>query len=216
MTRRRKEPTPQQVIRFIADNESLAVTCDEFVDLPEERLREILREFAGRSSEPIMPPQSEAAPRKKAAGERLQVFSDGASRGNPGPAGAGWVIRSQSGSVLQQGRAFLGIRTNNEAEYEALIRSLQAAAAIGAGDVAWRSDSELLVRQINGQYQVRNERLGRLHRAARDIIQTFHRFEARHVPREQNSAADEQANMAIDEASKAKRPGRSATADEDT
>jgi ribonuclease HI len=102
--------------------------------------------------------------------------------------------------VLQEGNLFLGRRTNNEAEYEAVIRSLRAASKLGAVDVALRSDSELLVRQINGQYRVRDERLALLHRTARDLIRTFRRFEARHVPREANSAADAQANLAIDQA----------------
>ena len=80
-----------------------------------------------------------------------------------------------------------------QAEYEAVIHSLRAARALGAVDVALRSDSELLVRQINGQYRVRNERLIRLHRAARELIQVFRRFEARHVGRDENTAADAQA-----------------------
>ncbi len=202
MTRRRKEPGALELIRFIADNESLHLTCDEYPELGEERLRQLLREHADALGAPPREraPMAEAEP---ARGKQLQVevFTDGAARGNPGPAGAGWVIRGLNGSTLAQaGKLFLGRRTNNEAEYEAVIHSLKAAHALGAVDVALRSDSELLVRQLNGQYRVMEERLGRLHAAARALIQQFRRVDVRHVPRARNSEADEQANLAIDEA----------------
>jgi ribonuclease HI len=192
--RRRKEPDARELIRFIAEHESLTLTCDEFPDLPEERIRDILRQS-------IMTPELKArARRAKEDVFSVKVFTDGASRGNPGPAGAGWVIRGVNDALLSEGNAFLGHKTNNEAEYEALLHALQAAHALGAVDVNLRSDSELLVRQINGQYQVRNERLMRLHSAARELIRTFRRFDVRHISRTENAAADAQANRAIDEA----------------
>ena len=194
-------PDARELVRFIAEHESLQITCDEYSGLTEERLRTLLIELADEV----------AASKSKRGGKgpatpvdgkalRVEVFTDGAARGNPGPAGAGWVIRGTNEDVLQEGNAFLGRKTNNEAEYEAVIHSLRAARALGAVDVALRSDSELLVRQINGQYRVRNERLIRLHRATRELIQVFRRFEVRHVAREENTAADAQANRAIDEA----------------
>ncbi|MBI5510299.1 MAG: ribonuclease HI family protein [Deltaproteobacteria bacterium] len=203
MTRRRKEPDARQIIRFVAEQESLALTCDEFPGTSEERLRQILRDFltethaGGRRVRPGLPAAEKTDGKSPA---RVEVFTDGAARGNPGPAGAGWVIREPAGCVLTEGHAFLGRRTNNEAEYEAVIRALKVVADLGARDVALRSDSELLVRQINGQYRIREPRLEGLHRAARDVIQGFRRFEARHIPREQNGDADRQANRAIDEA----------------
>jgi ribonuclease HI len=200
VTRRRKEPDPLELIRFIADHESLQLTCGEFTGLSEERIRGILRALADEPAS-NKPKRGGKQPATPVEGNALQVevYSDGAARGNPGPAGAGWVIRSANETV-QEGNAFLGKKTNNEAEYEAVIHSLRAARALGAVDVALRSDSELLVRQINGQYRVRNERLVRLHRAARELIQVFRRFEVRHVARDENSAADAQANLAIDQA----------------
>ena len=208
MTRRRKEPDARQLIRFIADQESLALTCDEFPGASEERIRQILREFLsdgvsearGRRMQP-----TPVEPIDNGAALKVEVFTDGASRGNPGPAGAGWVIKSLEGPVLKAGHAFLGRRTNNEAEYEAVIRALKDVAGLGAKDVALRSDSELLVRQINGQYRIREPRLEELHRAARQVIQGFRRFEIRHVARELNSDADAQANQAIDESGDSSR-----------
>ncbi|MBI3179841.1 MAG: ribonuclease HI family protein [Deltaproteobacteria bacterium] len=135
-----------------------------------------------------------------AAGRAVVVYTDGASRGNPGPAGAGWVIEEPGGRVLAAGHAFLGRRTNNEAEYEAVVRALAAAQEMGAADVQLRSDSELLVRQLNGQYRVRAAGLVPLHEQVRETARGFARFEARHVPREDNTRADAQANAAIDEA----------------
>lgn len=202
MTRRRREPDVRELIRFIADNESLAVTSDEFPELAEERIRAMLRELAAGQNG-----QHPAESRRVAIEDpgrdaqlKLEIFTDGASRGNPGPAGAGWVIRGADADVLQQGNVFLGKRTNNEAEYEAVIHSLNAARALGATDVALRSDSELLVRQINGRYRVKDAKIARLHQSARDIIQHFRRFDVRHIPREQNAEADAQANRAIDDA----------------
>ena len=203
MTRRRREPDVRDLIRFIADSESLVITCDEFPELSEERIRGMLREAAAAHD------SSAAAEGRRGQSEngvresqlRLEIFTDGASRGNPGPAGAGWVIKSPPrAEILQAGNVFLGRRTNNEAEYEAVIHSLNAARALGATDVALRSDSELLVRQINGRYRVKDTKIARLHQAARDIIQHFRKFDVRHIPREQNAAADAQANLAIDEA----------------
>ncbi len=202
MTRRRKEPDPRELIRFIAEHESLSLTRDEYGNLKEERIREILRQFAA-------PPESAAqqtrARREKERasvhdGPKVEVFTDGASRGNPGPSGAGWVITNGNGCVLSRGNLFLGRRTNNEAEYEAVIHGLKEAAELGAQTVSLRSDSQLLVRQINGQYRIKSPRLEQRHRAVREIIQGFRRFDARHIPREENGQADAEANCAIDEA----------------
>lgn len=205
---RRGEPDPITLLRFIAEFESLHITGDEFPSVNDARLRAILRECAELLAEAGVATKrsgrklaktshSEAVP---ANVERVVVLTDGASRGNPGPAGAGWVLRSEGGQVLQEGGAFLGKRTNNEAEYEAVIAGLKAAAQLGVRDVVLVSDSELVVRQINGKYRIKNDRLLPIHQAARELIQQFRRFDIRHVPREQNADADRCANRAIDEA----------------
>jgi len=123
---------------------------------------------------------------------------DGGSRGNPGPAGAGVVIRAaDDGTVLQQAGVFLGTATNNVAEYRGLIEGLRRAETLGAKQIEVLSDSELLVRQMNGQYRVKNAGLKPLFEKANSLAGRFDRFSIRHVRREQNTLADEMANKAM-------------------
>ena len=99
--------------------------------------------------------------------EELTIYTDGASRGNPGHAGAGVVICDEAGNVVQEIADYLGQRTNNVAEYEALLRALSAARSLGARRLRVISDSELMVRQMNGTYRVKNEGLLPLFKRAR-------------------------------------------------
>ena len=129
---------------------------------------------------------------------RVTINIDGGARGNPGPAGAGVVIRaSDDGTILHSAGWFLGRATNNVAEYSALLEGLRAAASLGASEIECFSDSELLVRQINGEYRVRNERLGELFSEAQRLREQFEGFSIRHIPREQNAEADHLVNRAI-------------------
>jgi ribonuclease HI len=123
--------------------------------------------------------------------------TDGGSRGNPGPAGAGFVIE-QDGSIICRGGRFLGSQTNNVAEYEALIWGLENVSALGFSEVMVFADSELLVKQINGQYRVKNEGLKPLFIRAMQVLRTFGTWEVGHVRREQNAEADAMANDAMD------------------
>jgi ribonuclease HI len=204
VSRRKKDPTPSELLRFIAEHESLSLTVDEFPDLREERIRTLLRE-AARALEPQKPvvPSKPSRMEAAATGNKrvVVVHTDGASRGNPGPAGAGWVLTSPAGELLKQGGAFLGRKTNNEAEYEAVIHALRVARELGADEVALHSDSELLIKQLNGEYQVKNPRIAVLHAKAREGMRGFRQVIAKHVRREFNSAADAMANEAIDSAS---------------
>ncbi|MCD4699164.1 MAG: ribonuclease HI family protein [Phycisphaerae bacterium] len=123
---------------------------------------------------------------------------DGGARGNPGPAGAGVVIQSaDDGTVLFEGGFFLGKATNNVAEYQALLEALPAACNLGANSVEIRSDSELLVRQMNGQYRVKNAGLKPMFDQACRLKGKFSSFTIRHVRREENTAADKLVNQAI-------------------
>ena len=133
------------------------------------------------------------------------AYADGASRGNPGPAGAGWVLRRGDAAPFAAGNLFLGHRTNNEAEYLAALCALQAALDLGFSHVTLRADSELLVRQLLGIYRVRNERLQPLYAQLLALSRRFGRFHAEHVLRARNALADAQANLAIDEAQPARR-----------
>ncbi len=128
----------------------------------------------------------------------LIINIDGGSRGNPGPAGAGVVIRRDDGTLLYEAGFFLGRRTNNAAEYLALLKALELAAGLGEANVSVFSDSELLVRQITGQYRVRNQRLAELFETVQHWLLKIPCWQIRHVPREENRRADELANLAMD------------------
>lgn len=130
---------------------------------------------------------------------QIVVYTDGACRGNPGPSGAGWSICTMDGRLLGQGCAYLGRRTNNEAEYLAAAMGLTAAQQFGVHSVVLRADSQLLVRQLTGQYQVRNPRIVPLYQALKRVAAQYDTFKAEHVRRELNRAADAQANRGIDE-----------------
>ncbi|PTL35209.1 ribonuclease H [Candidatus Methylomirabilis limnetica] len=137
-------------------------------------------------------------------GLRLLIHIDGAARGNPGPAGIGALLEAGSGPLQQGFCRYIGEATNNVAEYEALLLALREARKFQPTVVKIRSDSQLLVRQIQGRYRVKNIRLIALHAQARDLINQLSalgcRFSIEHIGRELNGQADALANRAIDEA----------------
>ncbi len=133
------------------------------------------------------------------SGEELYtVHIDGASRGNPGPSGAGVVIHSPTGEQHEFSR-FLGKRTNNQAEYEALILALEELKILGAKKVRFYSDSELLVKQIRAEYRLRNDGLKPLFGAALSLLSDLETYELEIVGRQSNKRADQLANFAIDQ-----------------
>lgn len=129
----------------------------------------------------------------------LTLYTDGAARGNPGPAGAGWVIKNDQGSVLAESCHYLGELTNNQAEYRALLLALEEASKFGAETLQLFADSELMVKQIKGEYKVKNEGLRSLFRQAVLTLSKFRGYTIHYIPREKNSEADALANKAIDE-----------------
>ena len=129
---------------------------------------------------------------------RAVLRTDGGARGNPGPAGAGFVIEIE-GAIVCSGGRFLGEATNNVAEYEALIWGLENVRALGHSDVQVYADSELLVKQLNGVYKVKNAGLKPLFVRALELLRQFERCEVTHVRRADNDAADAMANAAMDE-----------------
>ena len=129
---------------------------------------------------------------------RVVVWTDGAARGNPGPAGAGALVTDADGAVLAEIAEGLGVATNNVAEYTAAILGLERAAELGATDVLLRSDSRLLVEQLAGRFKVKNAVLQQLHARAKAIAGGFARIRYEHVPRERNTAADALANAGVD------------------
>lgn len=122
---------------------------------------------------------------------------DGASKGNPGPAGLGIVISSEDGRVLRAVSEPLGVTTNNVAEYQAVIRGLSEAERMGIRKLVLRSDSQLVIRQLEGSYAVRNEVLAPLYHRVRELLGSFHEVRLEHVPREQNAHADALANEGV-------------------
>jgi len=128
----------------------------------------------------------------------LTIYTDGASRNNPGEAGAGIFIM-RDGEPFERIARYLGTTTNNIAEYSAAIIGLERAVQLKASTVKLNADSELLVKQLNGQYKVKNEGLKPLHAKARDLIARIGSVEVQYIPRERNKEADALANRAIDE-----------------
>jgi ribonuclease HI len=132
-------------------------------------------------------------------GNICKLFSDGACRGNPGIGGAGAVVTDANDNVVWEGKEYLGDCTNNIAEYRALLLGLKGALANGCNNLEIYMDSELLVKQINGSYRVKNEHLKVLMKEVRTLLACFDSVQVKHVPRLQNSQADKLANTSIDE-----------------
>ncbi len=130
----------------------------------------------------------------------VYLHTDGASRGNPGPAAVGIVITAPDGRVLREIGEYLGTRTNNYAEYQALLRGLAAARALGAEQVRCFLDSQLVVRQLNAQYRVKHPQIRPLFEEVRRLASAFQKVTYTHVLRADNAAADALANQALDEA----------------
>ena len=132
-------------------------------------------------------------------GKRVTIHTDGASRGNPGPAGIGVSLRVDGEDDAREFYAYIGETTNNVAEYRALLLGLDEAGKLGAASVTVLADSELLVRQLNGQYKVKSEGLRPLFLEAACRLREFPASRVAHVRREENRDADRLANRAIDE-----------------
>jgi ribonuclease HI len=134
------------------------------------------------------------------------VYTDGASRGNPGPAGVGVVIEDDRGMRLRGLHRWLGVTTNNEAEYQALIEGLKAVSDWKPDRVELYLDSKLVVEQMNGRYRVKSAELAPLYKRASDLVQQLPEVKITHVEREKNKGADALANMAIDAHVKKAKP----------
>jgi ribonuclease HI len=129
---------------------------------------------------------------------KVITFSDGGARGNPGPAGIGAIIYDDKRRVLAEISEYLGETTNNQAEYRALIAALKKAQGLAASEVECYLDSELVVRQLNGEYKVKNKDLAPLFLEIHNLRLGFKRISFAHVPREENREADRLANEAMD------------------
>ena len=130
------------------------------------------------------------------------LMVDGAARGNPGEAGCGAVIADENGVVVKELSRYLGRTTNHVAEYEGLLMGLEALLKLGQKHIVVQSDSQLLVRQLNGEYRVRDEKLKVLFAQATRLLRQFGSYRIVHVRREMNKLADRLANRGIDQAIK--------------
>ena len=126
------------------------------------------------------------------------VHVDGGARGNPGPAAIGVVVSTQAGEVIDEVGERIGVATNNVAEYRALLRGLERAAALGAREVEIINDSELVAKQLTGVYKVKHPAMKPLHEQATSALRGFDRWRIRSVPRAQNARADALVNAALD------------------
>ena len=129
--------------------------------------------------------------------KKVVIYADGASLGNPGPAAIGAIIKDEQGNLVSSISQRIGTTTNNQAEYRAIIAALEKAVSLGAREVELRSDSELVVKQINGRYRVKKATLRPLYQKVVQLIGSLDGFAINRVPREQNREADRLANRAL-------------------
>ena len=134
----------------------------------------------------------------RSGGRDLRVYVDGGARGNPGPAGIAAVVCDAEGELLEERSEPIGSATNNVAEYRALLLGIERAAALGATRLELIGDSELIVRQVKGEYKVKEPVLQELHRQVREALEGFDQWSIRHVRREENAEADRLVNEELD------------------
>lgn len=180
----------RDILRYLAETLSFAKALERFPSLTNEKLKSLLLD----ASELF----EEIPPKERPTSEKLTFYIDGASRGNPGKAAIGVVIMDGGGHVIDELKRYIGETTNNMAEYQALIEALTEGKRLGCRVIRVFSDSELLVRQINGVYKVRDEKLIDLYKEAKRLISGFEEFKIDHITRDKNSRADSLANQALD------------------
>ena len=181
------------ILEAMARAESLGVVSREIPDSSPAALRMALEEAARLLQ------QMATLPRARQPDTRsLILHIDGAARGNPGPAGIGVVLWDEAGAIREEHQAYIGKATNNMAEYEALLFGLRKARELGYTAVKVFSDSELLVRQIRGEYRVKHPRLRQFYDQVQHLVRSFDAFEIDHVRRGMNTRADLLANRAIE------------------
>jgi ribonuclease HI len=135
---------------------------------------------------------------KKFVHDYLISYTDGGARGNPGPAGIGVVLQDKTGQTIGEWSEFLGVATNNQAEYKALLLALKQAVALGVVELDCRLDSELVVKQLKGEYKVKHPDLKPLFEQAKSLISQIKNVSFKHIRRELNKQADQLANQAMD------------------
>ncbi|BCO10254.1 hypothetical protein GF1_26300 [Desulfolithobacter dissulfuricans] len=204
----RNRPGNEELLQTLAARLSDTTLSALFPDYRAEAVRAALiglaEEQKKRSADAVQPSNSfpaletEPPPERHRTPGTCRLYTDGASRGNPGRAGAGIVLLDDSDRELTTRAVYLGTCTNNVAEYRALLIGLQAARDEGCCRVEIFMDSELIVRQLQGRYQVKSAALKPLFTEVRQLLRSFEGWKVHHVPRAQNRRADELANQGID------------------
>lgn len=166
----------------MAENLDMAKTMKEF---PEVSVKEIHSLFL-KLADTFRPEDT------------VHIYVDGASRGNPGDAGIGVVITTEDGKILKALGKYIGKTTNNVAEYQALITALGEAKSLGGTEIKIFADSELMVKQIKGEYKVKSAGLLPRYQEAKTLLMKFSKYDIIHIKREKNAEADRLANQAID------------------
>jgi len=199
-------PEAQRLVEGLLSGKGLA----ELAPLDDPARQEILRHLksllprasaAASSARPAAPLRSQSANTKSVAPgspKKAMLYSDGASRGNPGPAAIGFLLQDSSGNELAAEGECIGTTTNNVAEYQAVLAGLRKARELGIEELEIRLDSELVVRQLNGDYKVRHPGLIEWKRRVDDMLRGFRNVHILHVDRKENAAADRLANEALD------------------
>ncbi len=140
----------------------------------------------------------------------VTLFADGGARHNPGPAAGAAVLIDDGGTVIEEASRYLGHATNNVAEWNGLLAGLEAAKRLGVRELTVRLDSELVVKQLRGEYRVKNLALQPLHRKALELLRAFQHVDIGHVPRRQNKLADALVNRVLDAQQRSEREGADA------
>lgn len=186
----------RDILTTLAKTFDFELVKKKFPDVDDEEIKETLLEaslFFKKEQE------KEAQITLPQANTPVIIHTDGASKGNPGLAGAGIVISGVDGKVIKKIKRFLGVMTNNQAEYNALLIALKEAHNLKYGSVKIFMDSELIVKQIRGEYRVKNEELKAIYDEVNKQLKKFEKYDINHVMRSKNFAADTLANEAISE-----------------
>ena len=186
------------VINTLADKLPDSILEELFPAIPATAVRDVL---LGKKKIAVQPARQQNLFTESADDTALscRLFTDGASRGNPGEAGAGIVLLDDDNQELIARSLYLGRSTNNVAEYKALVLGLETAIQLGCSQLSIFMDSQLIVRQVQGRYKVKNANLKPLFDKVKSLLANINKWSIDHIPRAQNKRADELANRGIDE-----------------
>lgn len=155
-------------------------------------------QFADAVDEMLNPPKLQQSDQPKLSSDHVKLYCDGGSRGNPGPSASGFVLLDDDDTIVFQQGIYLGITTNNQAEYQSLRFGLQEAQKMGVHEVAVHMDSLLVINQMKGIFKVKNRDLWPIYESIKELVAHFKKVTFTHVPRELNKLADAEVNKALD------------------